>query len=116
MTSCSALAEIDYASGTVDTLETTVVYRTGNFGWGYYGPLGRFYGPNYLNYYSPIYGPRIIVNPRARTTRTRTTVVTTPRRRGGVVRSVPRTSRDNVQPRTRPTRSRGTAPNRGRRN
>ena len=106
MTSCSALADIEYNSGTVDTVETTIVYRTGNFGWGYYGPAGRFYGPNYINYYTPIYGPRIIVPPTRRVGRT----VVTPTRRGRtVVRRVPRQPRTKVQRTTR-----GTGTNRGR--
>ncbi len=83
-TGCSGTYDLVY-NQPVERMTTTINYQTGIYGFGYYDAYGRFYGPNYINYYGPrpLYGPRIVIKPRSRTRVSRSA---TPRGSSGVSR------------------------------
>ncbi len=69
LTSCGSLQEIEY-NRTVDVSRTTIDYKYGIYGWGYYDNINRFYGPNNYTYGTRYFvGPRIIIKPRRATRR-----------------------------------------------
>ena len=51
-TSCGGALDLVY-NQSVDTLTTTINYRYGQFGFGYYDYYGNFYGPNSIYFYGP---------------------------------------------------------------